>query len=926
MHTKKYKYSNMDKDIDILINAKTLTLSIDKILLKNKDNIPKIREDLILELSDMIVAARKKAEALLKKHGNGIRTARSISEFQDTLIKTIYEFTIQNIYLTTDQNNIDKICLVAVGGYGRGTLAPFSDIDLMFLHSNKLNDWTESVIEYILYILWDLGFKVGHATRNLDQCLELSKSDFTIRTSILEARYIYGYRDLYENLKQKFNSEIVAKTADEFIEMKLDERDKRHNTFGSSRFLVEPNVKESKGGLRDLHTLFWIGKYLFRTPALEDLTKNDEFLTSSELNSFKKAEDFLWVVRCHLHFISNRDNEVLTFDKQLELASRLGYAKRPGQKDVERFMKHYFMTAKEVGNLTRIVCASLEERSIKKDPAVYEVLDTLLSFRKKQDQSKNFYIKKGRLYKKDNFSFDKNKLDLIRLFIIADHDNVLLSPEIIQSINRSLKIIDSDLRNSKIANKIFLELFSNSREPESILRNMNEVGVLGKFLPDFAKVGGMSLFNLYHNYTVDEHLLKTVGFMSKIINNNMSQPHPFPSSFNDKLDNKRVLLISAFLHDIGKGRKQDHSILGSQISEKLCNRFGMGKAEVSQTAWLVKNHLVMSDIAQKRDLYDPKTIVDFANIVKNQKNLDYLLALTVADIMSVGPNIWNAWKSGLLRTLYDETSSYLSGDKNKSIENENNCIKAQNKFKEKLSDWPKLLMNSYIHRFSNNYWLTTSIEQQIEHTNILKGIDSKNVSLEIFSEKNIKSNTTTITLIGPDYPNLLETLAGACSLYDANIIDAQIETTIDGIAIDTISVRRDFNDEDEGRRIDRISDCIKKSLGGELSLDREISKKNTSIRHEKTFEVINKVNITNEFSNNSTVIEIEGRDRPGLLYQITNVLKDTNINIKSAHIVTFGEKANDIFYITNLFGDKIYTPEKLLSMKSMLLSSMEENK
>jgi [protein-PII] uridylyltransferase len=915
----------MDIDTDILMNPKSLALSISKILSKNKGNVSKTREGLVAVLSNTIESARKKAESSLKRHGNGIRTARSISEFQDTLIKTMYEFIVQNVYSPKDQKNIDKICLVAVGGYGRGTLAPFSDIDLLFLHSNKLNNWTESVIEYMLYILWDLGFKVGHATRNLDQCLELSKSDLTIRTSILEARYIHGHKDLYEKLIQRFNTEIVAKTADEFIEMKLDERDKRHNTYGSSRFLVEPNVKESKGGLRDLHTLFWIGKYLFRTQALDDLTKNDQFLTSSELNSFKKAEDFLWVVRCHLHFISNRDNEVLTFDKQLELASRLGYAKRPGQKDVERFMKHYFMTAKEVGNLTRIVCASLEKKSIKKDPTVYKVLDNLLSFRKKDNKETNFYTKKGRLYTKDNFSFNKNKLDLIRLFIVADQDNVLLSPEIIQSINRSLKIIDNDLRNNKLANKTFLDLFSNSREPETILRNMNDAGVLAKFLPDFARVEGMSLFNLYHNYTVDEHLLKTVGFMSKIINNTLSQPHPFTSNFNAKLDNKKVLLLSAFLHDIGKGRKQDHSILGSQITEKLCNRIGMKKNEVSQTAWLVKNHLVMSDVAQKRDLYDPKTIVDFASIVKNQKNLDYLLALTVADIMSVGPSIWNAWKSGLLRTLYNETSNYLSGDKNKSIENENNCIKAQNKFKEELSDWPKLLMNSYVHRFSNNYWLTTSIEQQIEHAKILKDKDSKNISLEIYSKKNTNNNTTTITLIGPDYPNLLETLAGACSLYDANIIDAQIETTIDGIAIDTISVSRDFQDQDEDRRIIRISDCIKKSLSGELSLDREISKKVTKIRYEKTFKVSNKVNITNEFSNNSTVIEIEGRDRPGLLYQIANTLKETNINIKSAHIVTFGEKANDIFYITNLFGEKIYTPEKLLLIKSMLLSSMEEN-
>ncbi|NDD49670.1 MAG: [protein-PII] uridylyltransferase, partial [Alphaproteobacteria bacterium] len=479
------------------------------------------------------------------------------------------------------------------------------------------------------------------------QCLKSSKSDFTIRTSILEARYILGEIELFDNLINKFNEEIVAKTADEFIEMKLEERDQRHLTYGSSRYLVEPNIKESKGGLRDLHTLFWIGKYLYRPEKIEDLVKNHQFLTRAEFNRFAKAEDFLWVVRCHLHFLSNRDNEILTFDKQLELASRLGYSTRDGQRDVERFMKHYFMTAKEVGNLTRIVCSSLEDRSIKSEPRLYKVLDNIFTVKKKNE---NFYTRKGRLYKKDEFDFYKNRIDLIRLFMISDQDNVLLSPQIIQSITRSLRYIDSSVRNSKLANKILLDIFSNATDPEVTLRTMNDTGVLGKFLPEFGKVEGMSLFNLYHNFTVDEHLLKTVGHMNKIIKGEFEQPHPFNRNFSARLKNKRVLLIAAFLHDIGKGRKQDHSIIGANIAEKICSRLDMKKNEIEQVSWLIKYHLYMSDVAQKRDLYDVKTIVDFASIIKNQTNLDNLLALTVADIMSVGPNIWNAWKSGLLKT------------------------------------------------------------------------------------------------------------------------------------------------------------------------------------------------------------------------------------------------------------------------------------
>jgi [protein-PII] uridylyltransferase len=916
---KKNLIENTDNLFDIE-NIRSLVLQTQN-LKQSKGKKNNNRNEILSTLNNVIDSARTNAEKSLIQHGSGLRTARSISRFQDDLIKIIYEYVINYVCISNAPMEEENLCLVAVGGYGRGTLAPFSDIDLLFLYPNKLTTWTESVIENILYILWDLGFKVGHATRNLQQCLKSSKSDFTIRTSILEARYILGEITLFDNLIDKFNEEIVAKTADEFIEMKLEERDQRHLTYGSSRYLVEPNIKESKGGLRDLHTLFWIGKYLYRPEKIEDLVKNHQFLTRAEFNRFAKAEDFLWVVRCYLHFLSNRDNEILTFDKQLELASRLGYSTRDGQRDVERFMKHYFMTAKEVGNLTRIVCSSLEDRSIKSEPRLYKVLDNIFTVKKKNE---NFYTRKGRLYKKDEFDFYKNRIDLIRLFMISDQDNVLLSPQIIQSITRSLRYIDSSVRNSKSANKILLDIFSNATDPEVTLRTMNDTGVLGKFLPEFGKVEGMSLFNLYHNFTVDEHLLKTVGHMNKIIKGEFEQPHPFNKNFSAGLKNKRVLLIAAFLHDIGKGRKQDHSIIGANIAEKICSRLGMKKNEIEQVSWLIKYHLYMSDVAQKRDLYDVKTIVDFASIIKNQTNLDNLLALTVADIMSVGPNIWNAWKSGLLKTLYLQTTDYFNAGNKSGQKSITAKFDAQDKFIEHVSDWPKKLINSYLARFNDSYWITTKLEDQIRHAQILKDKDSKDISLEIFGSKNEQNNTTSITLIGPDYPNLLATLAGACLLLDANIVDAQIETTVDGIAIDTISVSREFNDQDEDRRIGKISQIIKDSLGGILSLDTELSKKKKNVQHEKTFKVRNKINITNEVSNNSTVVEVEARDKPGLLFQITNILKETNINIKSAHIVTFGERANDVFYITNLFGEKIDSEEKLNRIRDLILSSLKE--
>jgi [protein-PII] uridylyltransferase len=435
----------------------------------------------------------------------------------------------------------------------------------------------------------------------------------------------------------------------------------------------------------------------------------------------------------------------------------------------------------------------------------------------------------------------------------------------------------------------------------------------------------MSLFNLYHNYTVDEHLLKTTGNMHNIISNKMPEPHPFSNIIIGNLENRKVLLIAAFLHDIGKGRKQDHSLLGSQIAERLCKRLGLKRSEINDISWLITNHLLMSDIAQKRDLYDPKTISDFAKIIQNQKNLDSLLALTVADILSVGPSIWNAWKNGLLKTLHYQTTAFLKGNDKKYPKNENLSLIAKETFKKNNIKWPSPILKSYVDRFNDSYWITTDLALQIEHSKILRDKDSSNISLEIFTTKNEESNTTIITLIGPDYPNLLSTLAGACLLYDVNIVDAQIETTIDGIAIDTISVKREFSDNDEDRRIKKIANTIKKSLGGSLSLSKELLKKKHAISYEKTFKVDNIVSLTNEFSNYSTVIEIEARDKPGLLYEITNTLRATNINIKSAHIATFGERANDVFYVTNLFGEKIDSEEKINRIKNLLISNLEEN-
>jgi|TARA_B110000305_G_scaffold239421_1_gene307194 [protein-PII] uridylyltransferase len=911
-------------NIDILFDYNLIRESIKEITKNKKIKSEELRNSVLVLLKDVILKSKKESEKKLFDHGSGTQCARSFSIFQDEIIKIISDFAIFNVNRSQNSANNERIAFIAVGGYGRGTLAPFSDIDLLFLYPDKLTPWAESVIEFTLYMLWDLGFKIGHASRNIDQSIGHAKSDFTIRTSILEARFIWGDSNLFNNLIDKFNTEIVAKTADEFIEMKLIERDKRHEVFGSSRYLIEPNIKESKGGLRDLHTLFWIGKYLYRPNKRIELIEKG-LLTRSEFRRFEKAEDFLWAIRCHLHFIANRDDELLSFDRQPQLAVRLGYSERPGQKHVERFMKHYFLIAKEVGDLTRIVCSVLEENSVKKEPVFKRMLETL-NIRKESKNLKNgFSIERNRLRVESDLVFKDNPINLIKLFHIADTHNVLLSSELVQNISRSLYLINKDLINNKEANGLFLEILTSPRDPESILRQMNETGVLGKFIPEFGKIVCMTQFNLYHHYTVDEHLLRTTGFVSDMKHNKLKDPHPISNALIQKIDNLKILYVAAFLHDIAKGGKQDHSIKGAVVANQICKRFGMNQNETDIVSWLIRNHLVMSDMAQKRDLYDSKTISDFVGIVGTTEKLRYLLALTVADIMAVGPTVWNGWKNGLLITLYQHTEMKINENKHSRTDQKEKVSVAKKLFIKSTNNWGKGKINQYIKRFNESYWTSSSLEIQLEHASLITNADIEQITINISSKTNPSNTSTQITLIAPDYPNLLSTLAGACSLSDANIVDAHIETTTDGLAIDTIFINRDFGENDENRRAKKIANTIEKSLKGALSLETSIAKKNYTSKLYEAFDVKTNVIVTNKLSNHLTVIEIEGRDRPGLLYDITKVLQKANINIKSAHIATFGERAIDVFYVCDLFGYRISSAEKRKRIEDMIRNMLEEN-
>ena len=881
-----------------------------------------LRMALVERLRGLVVDAHAAAKRQLERDGDGRACAAGLSAFQDELIRLAYDFTTNHVYRAENPSAAERMAVVAQGGYGRGLLAPGSDIDLLFLLPYKQTAWGESVAEYMLYLLWDLGFKVGHATRTIDQCVRLSLSDMTIRTALLDARLILGDATLYAEFQQRFRRDVLEGNARAFIEAKLAEQNERHARSGASRYRVEPNVKDGKGGLRDLHTLHWLAKHLYPDKAEEEFVEAGVF-TRTEYRSFRRCESFLWSVRCHLHFLTDRPEERLSFDLQTQMAERLDYRGHAGLSAVERFMKHYFLVAKEVGSLTGIVCSALEMKQLKSLPS-FDALLAPFGWRRraKLRRTSDFRIENGRISAVSRDAFAKDPVNFIRLFVLADEHQASFSPEVLRQLRSNFRLIDDALRTNPIANRLFLRLIMDGRDPEGALRKMNEAGVLGRFIPDFGRVVSMMQFNMYHHFTVDEHLIRTIGFLSGIERGQFAIEHPVSTEIIRTIDNRRALYVAVLLHDIAKGRDEDHSIAGAQIARDLAPRFGLCAAETETAVWLVEHHLAMSQFAQSRDLNDPKTIRDFAALVQSRERLKLLMVLTVADIRAVGPGVWTGWKGQLLRTLYFETEPVLGGG-HLTLSRSERVSRAQESLKERLSDWPQSDLERFIERHYPSYWLRTDLDVIVEHAKLLRDALAQNRTLVTHISTDAFRGVTEITLLAPNHPRLLALVAGACAGAGANIVDAQISTTRDGMALDTIHLEREFDHaEDEERRARKIASNIERMLKGEARLAEVVATKRKPKARLSAFTVEPQVVIDNTLSDALTVIEINGLDRPGLLYDVTREISDMNLDIASAHIATFGEKAVDVFYVTDLTGKKITTSTRIGTIRERLLKAL----
>src|ERR1700729_2441611 len=895
-------------DTDTLIDPEAITADLKAIAKTYQCAGRELGAAVGQRLKATLTAGRARAEALLLKDRHGRRCAERLCQMQDEIIRLLFDFTSTVIYPPQVRSEAERMAVVATGGYGRGLLAPGSDIDLLFVLPYKQTAWSESIAEALLYCLWDMGLKVGHASRSVNECIRQAKADMTIRTSLLESRYLLGDHKLYEELTSRFDKEVAQGTGPEFVAAKLAEREERHRRAGQSRYLVEPNVKDGKGGLRDLHTLFWIAKYVYRVREPEGLIARGVF-DRDEFRLFRRCEDFLWSVRCNMHFLAGRAEERLSFDIQRDIAVRLGYTAHPGLRDVERFMKHYFLIAKDVGDLTAILCAGLEDRQAT-SPA-----------RKKISESDDFVIDNNRINVARADVFRRDPVNLIRIFHLAQKHNLAFHPEAMRIVTHSLKLIDKEVREDEEANRLFLEILTSKNATEIVLRRMNETGVLGAFVHAFGRIVAMMQFNMYHHYTVDEHLIRCIGVLNEIARGE----NPEFALASDLIktiqpQHYAVLCVTLFLHDIAKGRIEDHSIAGARLARRLAPRLGLNAADTELVVWLVEVHLVMSTVAQSRDLSDRRTIENFAAVAQSLERLKLLTILTTADIRAVGPGVWNGWKAQLLRTLYYETEPVLTGGFSE-VNRAQRVAAAQSEFRAEIKDWPAEKRDAYIARHYPAYWLKGDMPHKLAHAHSGRAAEESGKRLATTVGFDASRGVTELTVFAPDHPWLLPIIAGACSLAGANIVDAQIYTTTDGLALDTISVSREFErDEDEARRAARLGNAIEQAVRGEFKLPDVVAKRAAPKGRLKAFAIEPEVTINNQWSARYTVVEVTGLDRPGLLYELTATLSKLNLNIASAHVATFGERGVDVFYVPALLGAQISEPTRQMAIKRPLIA------
>ncbi len=851
----------------------------------------------------------------------GVEAAQRLSGLTDEAVRALFGQAVHHI--AGPAGLPDHVAIAATGGYGRSMLAPFSDIDLLFLTPDAPATQTLRVVEYMLYFMWDLGLKVGHATRSVSHCLADAGADLTVRTSLLDARQLAGDPALFAAFQDAFACSVQESGAASFVAGKQAERQARHRRFGESAFLVEPNIKEGRGGLRDLQTQYWMVRAAYGTYTPNQLVSGElGLLEPQELRRLRRSWDFLWTVRFHMHYVSGRAEDRLTFDLQPVVGARMGYTRHGVQDGVERFMRHYFLTARDVTRLT-LVLEPVVVRHAVGEPAVQVETDRALL-------EAGFVLADGQIMPGRADDFDAEPIRMLRMLLLARRRRLALHPMAIRALIRHERRAVT-LRGNAEAGAIFLDLLCGQDpdgKPDGAgwLAVLNETGIIGRILPDWARVVGQMQFDTYHIFTVDEHTIEAVRILNALERGKLAGVAPVASGIIEDLQSRRALYMAMLLHDIAKGRGGDHSILGADIATAVCPRFGLTMEETETVSWLVLHHLLLSQTAFKRDIDDPKTIFDVAETIQSPERLKLLLVLTVADMRAVSSKVWNGWKATLLRELYARVAEVLAGGLS-TTERDVRVRRARVAVLDLLAaaGWDEADRDMFSALGYPSYWLSFDPPTHVRHARMVRDAEARGAPLTVVTEPSHARAVTEVTIYATDHPGLFSRIAGALAVAGASIVDARIHTMTNGRALDTFWVQDAAGGAfDQPHRIAKLAVLVEQALSGHLRLDNEIPKLAHAMlgRRMRAIHVPPRVVVDNRASNTYTVLEVNGRDRPGLLYDVTAAISEQGLQIGSAHVTTYGVRAVDVFYVKDVFGLKVENERKLASLRDALLGAL----
>ena len=829
---------------------------------------------------------------------------RDRARLVDALLRTAWDFQVGAQH--------KELALIAVGGYGRGELNLCSDIDVMILLPKSEDTTWQSRLENFLAFMWDIGLEVGHSVRTIDDCQRESAADVSVATTLIESRLLVGPEALVEAMRRALAPTNVWPTKN-FFEAKVAEQSARHHRFHDTAYNLEPNVKSSPGGLRDIQTIGWVAKRHFGADSLDELVKHN-FLTRGELRKLKAAQAFLWRARFALHLLTGRREDRILFDYQIKLAQMFGYEDATYTLAVEQFMQRYYRNAMEISLLNEMLLQLFSE-AILSNP---DVAPTAVNPR--------FQIRNGYLETTNEDVFERNPSSLLEIFVVLQQHPELrgVSAQTIRHITRDLWMIDDEFRQQPRNHRLFMEILLAPVGVTHELRRMNAYGVLGRYIPAFGRVVGRMQYDLFHVYTVDAHTLFVLSNLRRLAMPKFNHELPAISQVMQALPKPEVAYLSALFHDIAKGRGGDHSELGSVDSETFCLEQGMSRYDARLVAWLVRNHLIFSMTAQKKDISDPQVIHEFAELVGDQIHLDYLYVLTVSDVRGTNPKMWNNWKASLFNEFYEAVKKALRRGSENLIDKDELIEENKSKTKALLSETgiEIELIDSLWNRFPEVYFIRFNPNEIAWHTELLARRVSNDALPLVRIRQIIGRGGTTVFAYTPRPQNGFAKATALLDQMGLNIVDARIIQTNDGHSLDTYTVLEENNKElsDKNRiiEIEKELSCI---LAGPDNFSLTVTRR--ANRQVRLFTTATQLNFSEDNVNKRTIMELIAGDRPGLLSRIGKVLMQTNVFLHDAKIATVGERAEDVFYLTDKLGEPLDESTKE-QLREHLISELDQ--